>query len=185
MREYKEQVAQQHAPNELIQKTLNRIHEEQGKIEKQSAPVHESRASKKSRFRIVSSSIVAAAAGLAIIISVANANSGANLEYGTIPETTMIRDMAGKESTVSVEVEYYMDNDIVIQSSEDKAVIPEELLKVGKQEVKDWQIYAAKNEEGNEIYVAFEQDGTYYYLRAYNISEKKLERFLKREFSIQ
>lgn len=207
--EYKKKLDEIHAPEALIQNTLNKIHAE----EPAKKPV-------KKRFPWAAISTVAAAAAVVIAIGLTTGGSSdVNLIYNTVPET-LVRTV-GEQPEYSMNVDEYStylgvdlehlvkDADLVkaeiyakqeggtvtedeatiiyningeqmtVQISKTLNVAPQTLTSGQYSDVNGYKVLAALSENGKERMAAFEWNGISCFVMSYSMEAQEFEDFLE------
>ena len=194
MEQYKKTVDGQHAPEALIAKTLQRIHEEEKRMQavtndSEEISMSEKTDKKKSMRKRLYAVSLAMAAGLALFIGVMSGRD--TLIYQTV-EGTIVRDMSSiqmQQEMVQGDLEdegtFFYDvngKTVVVKVSKTSEVAPEELLQTEPKEWNDMTVYAGKSVATNQYMIATEKDGASYFIIGYDVSEKEFESFLKKFF---
>jgi len=225
MNEYKKKVDGIHAPEALINATLNKIHEEE-KMQEMTGELIKTEAGKPEKNIIrprkwaAGFTAVAAAAAMVFVIGLSNRNSAQiNLIYNTVPET-LVRSVDNEQSENSMSAEAYgeylgldiqkptenatlvkaeiwvlQEGDIItedestiiynvdgeqmmIQYSKTKDIVPENLLTGEMSEVNGQPVKLAVSANGKEYMAVFEVGEVTCFMMSYSMEKQEFEAFL-------
>lgn len=226
MNEYKKKVDGIHAPESLINATLNKIHEEE-KMQEMTGEAVKTETGKpeqniiRPRRWAAGFTAVAAAAAMVFVIGLSNRNgSQMNLIYNTVPET-LVRSVDDEQSENSMSVDAYgeylglniamptenttlvkaeicvvQDGDSVtedestiiynvdgeqmmIQYSKTKDIVPENLLTGELSEVNGQPVKVAVSANGKEYMAVFEVGEVTCFMMSYSMERQEFEAFLQ------
>ena len=226
MNEYKKKVDGIHAPESLINATLNKIHEEE-KMQEMTGEAVKTEIGKpeqniiRPRRWAAGFTAVAAAAAMVFVIGLSNRNgSQMNLIYNTVPET-LVRSVDDEQSENSMRVEAYekylgmdiqkptenatlvkaeiwvaRDGDTItedestiiynvdgeqmmIQYSKTKDIVPENLLTGELSEVNGQPVKLAVSANGKEYMAVFEVGEVTCFMISYSMEKQEFETFLQ------
>lgn len=226
MNEYKKKVDGIHAPESLINATLNKIHEEE-KIQEMTGEGVKAETGKpeqniiRPRRWAVGFTAVAAAAAMVFVIGLSNRNgSQMNLNYNTVPET-LVRAVDDEQSENSMSVEAYGEylgldiqnptenatlvkaeiwvaqegdtitedestiiynvdgEQMMIQYSKTKDIVPENLLTGKLSEVNGQPVKLAVSANGKEYMAVFEVGEVTCFMISYSMEKQEFETFLQ------
>ena len=175
MKEYRNDMNENHAPEALIQQTLGRIREEE--LHNQNMVIPFEKKKKKKGGWIAGIASIAAAfvlvCGIAAVQFVTPSYEYTELSSG------MIRDYIDLTGTTNVKTEYreYEDGQIMIKVSDGEIFAPKELLDGNKEKIEHIDVHLGCY---NDVYfAAFSIEGKNFLIRSEDVSQKDFEKFLK------
>lgn len=156
----RDDINRQHAPERLINETIEKLHRPQKK-------------KKTVIYALPAAVLVAAVMFVCINLSLAQEQ----MRYSEI-EFLVLREMDVEETVETQRIELG-EGTLLIKSSQEKNVAPEELLTVEKTKIGEYSVCLGTDSENNYYMAAFTMADTYYFFYARDCEKSEFEKYLK------